>query len=107
MPHMGSLGAVLLVAIVSRFVYVRFFNGLYRVPGPFIASFTSLWKFYVVWSENMPWTNAILHEKYGPLVRLGPRHVSASSPEALSVIHVQRKGFQKIRFLLRMYGKHS
>ena len=92
----AKIWTLVLVSLICRVVYVRFFNGLYKIPGPTIASVTSLWKFYIVWREEMPWTNAALHEKYGPLVRIGPRHVSASSPEALNAVHVQKKGFQKV-----------
>ncbi|PQE04983.1 cytochrome P450 oxidoreductase protein [Rutstroemia sp. NJR-2017a BBW] len=31
-----------------------------------------------------------LHPKHGPLVRVGPNHISASSPEALRIIHVEK-----------------
>ena len=86
----------LLIAFICSLLWNRYTNGLQAIPGPFLASFTSLWKFYIVYTEQMPWRNTALHEKYGPLVRIGPSHISASSPEALSAVHVQKKGFQKV-----------
>ncbi|KAF2232240.1 cytochrome P450 oxidoreductase [Viridothelium virens] len=89
-------GIVLLfVIIVSYLFWIRYLNGLGGIPGPFLASLSSFWKWYVVWKEEMPWRNAALHEKYGPLVRIGPKHVSASSLEALHAVHIHKKGFQK------------
>ncbi|TRX98040.1 hypothetical protein FHL15_001250 [Xylaria flabelliformis] len=36
-----------------------------------------------------------LHEKHGPLVRIGPNHISASSVESIQVVHRSRSGFTK------------
>lgn len=93
---MYHVGLLLVMVFGCRILYLRFFNGLYGIPGPLLASVTSLWKFYIVWSESMPWTDTALHCKYGPLVRIGPWHVSASSTEAFDQIYVQKKGFQKV-----------
>ncbi|MCJ1237848.1 hypothetical protein MMC14_005835 [Varicellaria rhodocarpa] len=43
----------------------------------------------------MPRRNALLHQKFGPLVRIGPNHVSASSEDAVQVIHRAKTGFNK------------
>ena len=86
----------LLSAVVYYTVCVRFHNGLNKIPGPFLASLSSFWKFYVVWCEDMPRRNSLLHEKFGPLVRIGPNHVSASSAEAIQTIHRAKTGFVKV-----------
>lgn len=39
-----------------------------------------------------------LHHKYGPLVRVGPNHVSVSDPEAVKVIYGINTGFTKTGF---------
>jgi hypothetical protein len=41
-----------------------------------------------------------LHKKYGPLVRIGPKEVLISDPEAIKVIYTLRSGFIKVRSLL-------
>ncbi|KAI1496396.1 hypothetical protein F5X99DRAFT_400636 [Biscogniauxia marginata] len=38
------------------------------------------------------------HEKYGPVVRIGPSHVSFSSPEVFQVIHASRQAFARSDF---------
>ncbi|KAI1751875.1 cytochrome P450 [Xylaria castorea] len=43
----------------------------------------------------MPSINSELHEKHGPLVRIGPNHVSASSAESIQVVHRSKSGFTK------------
>ena len=49
----------------------------------------------MVWREDMPRRNTLLHEKFGPLVRIGPNHVSASSAEALQAVHRAKTGLNK------------
>ncbi|KAI0193057.1 hypothetical protein EV127DRAFT_425616 [Xylaria flabelliformis] len=44
----------------------------------------------------MPFKNTELHEKHGPLVKIGPNHISASSVESIQVVHRSRSGFAKV-----------
>lgn len=81
--------------ILSWLTWTRYHNGLHAIPGPLLASVSSYWKFNAIWCEDMPQRNTLLHEKYGPLVRIGPNHVSASSAEALQAIYRARSGFLK------------
>lgn len=90
--------------LVSYLAFNRYTHGLRRIPGPFLASITSLWKLHAVWREEWPWLNVDLHEKYGPLVRIGPKHVSASTPEALNAVYIQKKGFRKVLSLYAPEG---
>lgn len=83
------------LALFFLSVWARYHNGLNAIPGPFLASISSLWKFKTVWCEDMTNRNTELHEKYGPLVRIGPNHISASSAEALHIIHRAKTGFIK------------
>jgi hypothetical protein len=85
----------LLIAYLTR---VHFYRGLNKVPGPFLASISSFWKWNIVRQEQMPFRNTELHEKYGPVVRIGPNHVSASSAESISVVHRHggKTGFTKV-----------
>ena len=82
--------------IVVYLVRTRYRNGLHKIPGPFLASFTSLWKWDVVRREKMPFVNTKLHEKHGPLVRIGPNHISASSAESIQIVHRSKSGFTKV-----------
>ncbi|KAA8565434.1 hypothetical protein EYC84_009294 [Monilinia fructicola] len=45
-----------------------------------------------------PRKNIAVHDKYGPVVRIGPHHVSFASPEALQIIHSSRGAYPKSNF---------
>lgn len=78
----------------------RYRPDLRAIPGPVVASFSNLWKLAAVYREDMPGWNARAHARYGPVVRIGPAHVSFSSPAAFHAIHASRQAFAKVRFLL-------
>lgn len=94
-----TTGLVLLLVYLLR---TRYYRGLNKIPGPFLASITSLWKWHIVYQERMPFKNTELHEKHGPLVRIGPNHISASSAESIQVVHRARSGFTKVPALASM-----
>jgi hypothetical protein len=87
---------VVLFCIAVYFVRSHYYHGLNKIPGPFVAGLTSLWKWNAVRREEMHTISADLHDKFGPLVRIGPNHVSASSAEAINVVHRARTGFTKV-----------
>ena len=78
-------------------VLVRYRAGLRDIPGLWFASVSSIWRFAVVWKQDMPATSVRLHEEYGPLVRIGPHHVSVADPEALKVIYGADGRYHKVR----------
>jgi hypothetical protein len=93
----GNAVATILILLFAYLVRTRYYHGLNKIPGPFLASITSLWKWHIVYQEKMPFKNTELHEKHGPLVRIGPNHISASSAESIQVVHRSRSGFTKVR----------
>ncbi|KAJ8122629.1 hypothetical protein ONZ43_g1221 [Nemania bipapillata] len=56
---------------------------LRHVPGPFLASFSYLWIAISSWSGRQYEIQKVLGEKYGPLVRVGPKDVSTDDPEVI------------------------
>ena len=90
-PILVILGAVLINLILKRYR-----SGLRQIPGPFVATFSNIWRLNVIRNEDMPWTSIRLHEKLGPLVRIGPKHVSVASPESMNVIHGSNSQYRKI-----------
>ena len=72
---------------VFYFVYSCFFHPLARFPGPFIASFTNLWKVYHVYSGDFEHVLLEAHQKYGKLVRIGPNHLDVSDAAAVKGIY--------------------
>ena len=77
-------------------LFVRYRNGLREIPGPWSASISSIWRFTVVWRQDMPATSIKLHAKHGPLVRIGPHHVSVADPEAVKIIYGADSRYQKV-----------
>ena len=49
----------------------------------------------------MPRRNIELHEKFGPLVRIGPNHVSISDPVALKTVYGFTNIFKKVKGPIR------
>ncbi|KAI5867005.1 cytochrome P450 [Durotheca rogersii] len=90
----GICGAILLVNLVLT----RNRKGLREIPGPFLASFSNLWKLRAVWNKNMHRENVRVHEDYGPIVRIGPNHVSVADPQSMKLIYGVQNVFRKSAF---------
>lgn len=82
-----ALPFLVVAALTARIIYNRYKYGIIAIPGPFLASCTHLWRFFLVWGRRPEITHIRLHEKFGPLVRLGPNVVSISDPEAIKTIY--------------------
>lgn len=90
--------AILLSVLVGWLVRNRYYNGLNKYPGPFLASLTDWWRFIDVYKRRPEVTHIALHKKHGPIVRLGPNTLSFSDPEAIKTIYGLNKGFVKVRY---------
>ncbi|KAM3081914.1 hypothetical protein ACMFMG_004378 [Clarireedia jacksonii] len=95
-----SLGLVFVAATLYALFRKRYWGGLDQLPGPLLASISDIWRWNAVWHENIHIRSLQLHNKYGPLVRIGPKCISVSSPEGIQAIYVNKKGLQKAP----MYG---
>jgi hypothetical protein len=88
-----------LSTIFAIYLARNYFNhGLNRYPGPFLANFTDLWRFFDVLGRRPDITHRKLHQKYGEVVRLGPNMLSFSNPRAIKTIYGRAKGFTKVSF---------
>lgn len=86
----------ILAILTTQLVLTRYSKGLRHVPGPFVASFSNFWKLRAVWNTNMHRENIRVHEDYGPIVRIGPNHVSANDPESVRAIYGVKNVFPKV-----------
>ncbi|KAM7193310.1 putative cytochrome P450 pisatin demethylase-like [Rhypophila sp. PSN 637] len=60
---------------------------LKKYPGPFLAGWTNLWRLWqVITGEYAPRMKK-LHDKYGPIVRIGPNLLDLDFPELSRVIY--------------------
>lgn len=87
--------AVIFVLTVLDCVRVALRPGLRRLPGPFLARFTRLYRLSLVWSGDAPKKYEALHKAMGPIVRTGPNHVSISDPAMIATIYGIGSGFTK------------
>ncbi|KAK2774702.1 hypothetical protein FQN52_004231 [Onygenales sp. PD_12] len=88
------LACLFLIYITSNY----YNHGLNRIPGPFWAKFTDLWRFIDVYGRRPDITHIELHKKYGDVVRLGPNTLSFADPKALKAIYGLNKGYVKSAF---------
>lgn len=81
--------------IVGRIVYTRLFHPLARFPGPFIASFSNVWKTYHVAIGDYEHVLLALHRQHGKIVRVGPHHLDFSDTSAVKTIYGSGRQFKK------------
>ncbi|KAF9690597.1 hypothetical protein EKO04_011491 [Ascochyta lentis] len=87
-----SLGAIVL-AIQYVVAYLK--SPLKKIPGPFLAKFSNIWRFYNHYGQTHIETQKELHERYGDVVRLGPNTVSIADASLLKTIYSTRGTFLK------------
>ncbi|KAF2119518.1 cytochrome P450 [Lophiotrema nucula] len=87
-----GLGVVVLFA---RYVIAYLNSPLKSIPGPFLARFSDVWRFWNHYRRQHIETQKGLHEKYGDVVRLGPNTVSLNDPSLLKTIYTTRGTFIK------------
>ncbi|KAL4966037.1 cytochrome P450 [Aspergillus stella-maris] len=71
------------LAVTVRVFYRRYWSPIRDVPGPFLASFSSLWKVYHAWKGHSEEELINLHKEHGYFVRVTENEVSVSHPDAV------------------------
>lgn len=89
---------ILIALFIARSIKRRYFNPLYKYPGPFLASISRSWKVLSTASGHTEHDFIAMHEKYGPVVRIAPDELSFASPQAGRDIMTAGKGFHKTDF---------
>ncbi|SPO00302.1 related to pisatin demethylase / cytochrome P450 monooxygenase [Cephalotrichum gorgonifer] len=84
--------AAILMLTPAITIFLWFFvayqtSPLKRYPGPFLAGWTNLWRLYQVYTARYAQRIAKLHEKYGPVVRIGPNLLDIDYPELSKVVY--------------------
>jgi hypothetical protein len=88
--------AALCVSYLTLVFRTAFQKGLRQVPGPFIARFSGLFRLWLVYDGKAPSKYRKVHREYGPIVRVGPNHVSMSDPEVIPQIYGIGTDFPKV-----------
>ncbi|KAI1430777.1 cytochrome P450 [Xylaria sp. CBS 124048] len=89
---LGSIGS-LTHLILSRL----FLSPLSSIPGPKLAALTYWYECYydIVKPAQFVFKIKELHQKYGPVVRIGPNDVSISDPDFIDDIYASRPGHKR------------
>ena len=81
---------------IARLLFFRYKKGFSKYNGPFLASFTDLWRVFHTHSNMNKPPMIDLHEKYGDIVRVGPNILSFGNPEAIKDIYGVGKAWNKV-----------
>ncbi|RFU32253.1 hypothetical protein B7463_g4057, partial [Scytalidium lignicola] len=86
------------LAIVFYYLSLKFNRQLRDIPGPFLAGFTGLWRLWDLSIGHSPYRGVELHNKYGKLVRVGPKHVSVGDPHEIATLYAVGNDYEKTAF---------
>lgn len=91
------LALVILSITALHHVLIRplFLSSLRHVPGPKLAAITSFYVSRHYYNDTAVQFIKALHDKYGPVVRVGPSEVVVDDPEHLQLIYGVRSTFPK------------
>lgn len=91
---LSFFGLILLVA--SQVLHTAYRRGIRRVPGPWLAKFSILYRLSLIIKGKAPEEYGKLHDKYGRIVRVGPNQVSISDPATIPQIYGISSNFGKV-----------
>ena len=86
----------LIILLVSNLAWIYFRSPLKAYPGPLLAKFTNLWRFFDVWGGRPELTQRMLHQKYGSAIQLGPNVISLNDPALIKTIYSTKGNFLKV-----------
>jgi hypothetical protein len=98
LTHSVILACIPILLLLLHLLSNHYTASLYKIPGPFLASITDLWRLFHVRTGHFHVTQIHLHKRYGPIVRLGPNTVSISDPQAIKTLYAHKSGFLKSEF---------
>lgn len=87
---------LVVIALLTSFILTYIRSPLKNIPGPFLAKFSNLWRFFNHYQKAHIETQIALHEKYGDAVRIGPNVVSVADPGLVKNIYSTRGTFLKV-----------
>lgn len=96
-PERGTIIAISLASILFYYVANTYFDWyrLRQFPGPPTAAFSNVWGFLTVAFGNC---HKIIHreqEKYGKVMRIGPKTLMVSDPETIWHINSARSAYNR------------
>ncbi|SPJ79264.1 uncharacterized protein FTOL_07655 [Fusarium torulosum] len=80
---------IFLLAITIVYSEIKYY-GLRNIPGPLLGRYTDAWRCYLAWKfKDRPGGVAYhqhIHQRYGDVVRVGPKTVYVNDPSAIPVV---------------------
>ncbi|KAF2114698.1 cytochrome P450 [Lophiotrema nucula] len=95
--HVFSLAYFALFLLFIRSLHRIFHHPLHHIPGPLLPKLTHLWLYYHSYVGDEASVIDLLHQTYGPIVRVSPNEVDISDPDAIGSIYVSKGGFAKAK----------
>lgn len=96
--HWQLLGVVLIAGYILHLLRTKYAAGLRRVPGPLLASVSHLDRLWSCANGSQMDYHLKLHERYGSLVRVGPKHISFSDTSLIPLVYSITSKFYKSDF---------
>ncbi|KAF1955011.1 cytochrome P450 [Byssothecium circinans] len=87
-----------IIVVLAQHVLEYLGSPLRKLPGPFLAKFTHLWRFKDNYNQTQIETQLRLHAQHGDVVQIGPNVVSVADPSLIKVIYSTRGTFRKSEF---------
>ena len=98
-PNLHWYWIVLAIAVIYVLVSslrLTVWSPLRKVPGPFLASISGLYRLSLVATGKAPSSYQRVHRDYGKIVRVGPNHVSVSDASVIPTIYGLGSKFLKV-----------
>ncbi|RYP41574.1 hypothetical protein DL767_000916 [Monosporascus sp. MG133] len=73
--------------VLSAFIASPFLSWSRKIPGPFVAKYTSLWYAWQQYRDDFHWTNIKLHRQKGKIVQIMPGYFSIDDPASHKTIY--------------------
>ncbi|KAK8036374.1 hypothetical protein PG991_001511 [Apiospora marii] len=102
--HVASSNTLLWALVLFIATYVcwsvvsQHRSPLRRFPGPFLAKWSNLWRFYHTLRGDMHLVNLRAHRKYGPVVRTGPNNLDLDLPGLVRTVYSSDGRWSKTDF---------
>ncbi|KAJ5683485.1 cytochrome protein [Penicillium macrosclerotiorum] len=87
-----------LAALPAWYLTAYLISPLRRVPGPFLAGWTNLWRMFHVRQGKYHVVIADLHKKYGPVVRIAPNVLDLDFPQLIKTLYNTKANYLKTEF---------
>lgn len=91
--------ALLVSLCITYALQQTIWSPLNSVPGPVLAKFTNLWQSSIYYQGKQATVIRQLHDRYGPAVRLGPKHVSLNDPSLITTVYSKKGDYIKVCLL--------